>query len=844
MLKPATNEAVQLLLRGAIAFAQMEATGIRIDESYLDKAILEVKDSIVQMEEELRQAREFKLWQKHYGNQTNLRSRPQLGHILFNLCGHKRNPHMRDKDSWKDKNNESAFEHLSLPFARLYFGLEKLKKALKTNLLGIKREVVNGYIHPFFDLHTAESYRSSSSSPNFHNMPVRIRNIAQIVRACVIPRSGCCLIEADYGSQEVRVACCYNKDPKLRDYITGGGDMHKDRALELYILTEGELGDISKDSGKMVRYAAKNLFVFAEFYGSYFAQCAPMLWEGIARLGLKRSDGVSLYKHLRRKGIKSLGACDPTQDVEEGTYEAVVRNVERKMWGEVFTVYDQWKRDWWELYQAQGGVNTLTGFRMEGVFDRNQILCDPIQGCLQGHVRVETSAGHIRIDDLVEVENVRVWTGFRWTKAIAKKMGSHQLARVTLSSGIVLDCDTRHKFKNELNQWVEFKDLKVGDNVALPRIPAPMPHSLDLDNPPFAYGFILGDGHLGRRRISENFTRRYVQIVGGELKKPILEDLFHLLSERWNARWSEIQPTGNRKRKYSLVVEDKRFATHLEEIGFEFGWTAHTKRIPWQIWFLSPRYRRDFMEGLWQSDGSRVKGQERNLHMCNRSLLQEVQMMITPFGFDSNLCKTKDGWLLRVHENNNRQRPHRKYPRAAVDAITGGKIRRGDYDNQSEYRTDTSCYYRKGTEISQRVGERIIQTRDPEAEIYRFDQVVKIESLSKKAVTYTMSVDDPLHQFSAGGVICKNSAFHCLLWSLVQIQKEFRKRKMKSRIILQIHDSLLIDTPKSEVSDVIEIIKRVAIKEVAEHWKWITVPLEVEFERAESNWFSKEKIKT
>jgi DNA polymerase-1 len=380
-LQPATPEAMQLLMEGAQAFARMEQTGIRIDESYLDRAIQETKDSIFQMEEEIRQTREYKLWQKHYGNNMNLRSRPQLGHVMFRLCGHKRNPHMKDKKTFRDFNNESAFKHLDLPFTNLHFEIEHLKNALKRNLMGIKNEVVDGRIHPFFDLHTAESYRSSSSNPNFHNMPVRIKNIAQIVRTSVIPDDGCELLEADYGSQEVRVACCYNKDPRLKSYILGGGDMHKDMALKLYLLTKKQLGDTDNDAAaKMIRYAAKNLFVFAQFYGSYYAQCAPMLWEGIARLNLQRSDGMSLYDHLKKKGIESLGACDPDQDVLEGTYEDVVKRTENWMWGEVFTVYDQWKRDWWALYQRQGGVNTLTGFRMEGVFDRNQILCDPIQG--------------------------------------------------------------------------------------------------------------------------------------------------------------------------------------------------------------------------------------------------------------------------------------------------------------------------------------------------------------------------------------------------------------------------------------------------------------------------------
>jgi DNA polymerase I-like protein with 3'-5' exonuclease and polymerase domains len=245
-------------------------------------------------------------------------------------------------------------------------------------LHGIRAEVVGGFLHPFFDLHTAESYRSSSSKPNVHNFPVRNVEVSEIVRRAIIPRKGCEFLEVDYGQQEVRVSAGYNKDPALMSYIKGAGDMHYDRMLELYMLTPEEAGNGKQY--KMGRYCAKNMFTFPQFYGSVYSQCAPNLWEAIAKYNLTRADGVSLYQHLREKGITSLGTCSYEEEPREGTFEYHVRSVERRMWGEVFTVYDQWKRDWWILYQEQGGVNTLTGFRMEGYFRRNQILCDPIQG--------------------------------------------------------------------------------------------------------------------------------------------------------------------------------------------------------------------------------------------------------------------------------------------------------------------------------------------------------------------------------------------------------------------------------------------------------------------------------
>lgn len=380
-LIPASLEAYQLLHDGAICMARIEANGLRIDTAYLDQAIKDAKEEIATLEASLKSRREYREWEKLYGTRMNLNSKPQLARVIFGRCGYKRNPFII-YDDLGPKNNEAAFEHLSVPFLNDYFEMGRVKKALSTSLIGIRRETVDGILHPFFNLHTTESYRPSSSMPNLQNQPVRNKKIAKAVRTAIIPRKGNVLIEIDMNSHEVRISGCYNKDPNLKRYVLGGGDLHKDMAKSLFMLSDEELGDFkAKGSpGADVRYCSKNGFVFAQFYGDYYGHCAPRMWNFIARMNLRRADGVSLYDHLKKKGIKKLGDCDPEKDPVKGTFESHVKEVERVMWQEMFPVYDQWKRDWWALYQSQGGVNTLTGFKQEGVFRRNQILCDAVQG--------------------------------------------------------------------------------------------------------------------------------------------------------------------------------------------------------------------------------------------------------------------------------------------------------------------------------------------------------------------------------------------------------------------------------------------------------------------------------
>ncbi len=84
-------------------------------------------------------------------------------------------------------------------------------------------------------------------------------------------------------------------------------------------------------------------------------------------------------------------------------------------------------------------------------------------------------------------------------------------------------------------------------------------------------------------------------------------------------------------------------------------------------------------------------------------------------------------------------------------------------------------------------------------------------------------------------------AFHCLLWSLVHILAETKRRKMGAKIIGQIHDSLLADVPENEVHDYIALSRDIATKKLQAAWSWVTVPMEVEVETASTNWFEKSK---
>lgn len=372
-MKPITRDAVRLFHEGSIALAQISANGFRIDTDYVDRTIDETKSRASKLSKRLKECREWSLWQKQFGTDANINSDDQLATILYKVLGYECHEYTK---TGKPSTDVTAIERIDSVFTRNLGTLRKLQKAEGTFLHGIKQETVNGFVHPFFNLHTTLTLRGSSDHINFQNQPIRDPLLGELIRNSFIPRSNKFrIVEIDYSVLEVSVAACYHHDPVMLKYLAGVGDMHRDMAQECYLLSSSEVW-------KPIRQQAKALFVFAEFYGDYYVSCAASLWDAIRRHKLKTQDGICLYDHLASKGITERGACvrGSREDPVAGTFEHHIKEVESRFWNERFVVYNQWRKDWYAAYQQNGGFNTLSGYRIEGNFSRNFVINCPVQG--------------------------------------------------------------------------------------------------------------------------------------------------------------------------------------------------------------------------------------------------------------------------------------------------------------------------------------------------------------------------------------------------------------------------------------------------------------------------------
>jgi len=382
LIDPDFAQATELLRKGTIALSQVEANGIKVDVPRLDLSLDRMRKKIARNEETLKSDKVWKEWKRVIGEGAKIGARDQLGRVLHHL-------NIADlpksEETGRIVTSEEVLAPIDHPFVRTWAETEKMKKLANTYLAGIKRELINGYLHSVFSLNTTVTFRSSSELVNFQNLPIRDPKSGKIIRSCFIPRKGRVLVEIDYSGIEVRIAACYNRDPVLIDYICDSSkDMHRDMAAKIFLC---EIEQVNK----MLRYFSKNQFVFPEFYGSYYVDCARNIWAMIGKHHLSVEE-APLFEWLAYHGIKKLGACDPDARSRKGTFERHIEEVEKEFW-EVFNVYASWKKKWYQSYLQHGAMATLFGFLIQGILKRNEAINYPIQ----------SSAFHCLLWSLIEL---------------------------------------------------------------------------------------------------------------------------------------------------------------------------------------------------------------------------------------------------------------------------------------------------------------------------------------------------------------------------------------------------------------------------------------------------------
>jgi DNA polymerase-1 len=378
--RPSTPEACQLIHDGTLALSVVESRGIRMDLPYLQQLEHDTEHKIRGATTRLKTgSRIYNEWQARYGQQTNLDSREQLGQILFGTLGYEYHGPLSETDGKvKYTADDEVLSALKSPWVAEYLKTQKLEKLLSTYIRGMLRNMWGDRLHPVYNLNIARTFRSTSSDPNFQNIPIRNPETGPLIRRAFLASEGCRLVESDFSGIEVHAAAWYHKDPTMLHYLATGYDMHTEQAGHCFNL---DMTTVAKKDAKPMRQAAKGDFVFSQFYGDWFASCAASLWKhaGDLRLG----DGTVL-DHLHACGFRELGVLHKAKgqraEPTPGSYMAHIKDVEHNFWDVTHPIYKRWRERHYEAYLETGGIDMLTGFRIEGEMTRNQCINYPVQG--------------------------------------------------------------------------------------------------------------------------------------------------------------------------------------------------------------------------------------------------------------------------------------------------------------------------------------------------------------------------------------------------------------------------------------------------------------------------------
>jgi hypothetical protein len=223
-----------------------------------------------------------------------------------------------------------------------------------------------------------------------------------IIRNAFFPKKGNQLFEVDFKRIEVAISCAYNEDPNLIRYVSDPStDMHGDMAQQIFKLNKF---DKHLPSNHILRQAAKNGFVFPQFYGDYYVRCAENICEWVKLpignwklgMGIKLDNGTHISDHLIKKGIKTFGSIGDYRSGKSDTgFVKHLKEIENDFWNNRFSKYKWWKDTIWDIYQKYGQMETKTGFVCSGLMSKNSVTNYPIQG----------SAFHCLLWSLIQIDN-------------------------------------------------------------------------------------------------------------------------------------------------------------------------------------------------------------------------------------------------------------------------------------------------------------------------------------------------------------------------------------------------------------------------------------------------------
>lgn len=298
--------------------ADMEETGIYINEAKLDEMNVQMNSELNLLEQEIYELA---------GEIFNINSPKQLGEILFVKLGL---PALK-KTKTGFSTNAEVLENLIYAHPIIAKILDyRLLNKLKTTYLDGLKALINPKtkrIHTSFNQTVTETGRLSSSEPNLQNIPVRTAE-GKKIRSLFEPGEGYDrILSADYSQIELRIMAHMSEDKHFLEAFRQNQDIHLATAAQVFKVPIEEVTPQMRSRAKAVNFGiiygispfglAKNLHISpkeaGEYIDNYLKECSGVknFMEKIVKEAHEKGYVTTLFG--RRRYLPAIKSRNFTQ---------------------------------------------------------------------------------------------------------------------------------------------------------------------------------------------------------------------------------------------------------------------------------------------------------------------------------------------------------------------------------------------------------------------------------------------------------------------------------------------------------------------------------------------------
>jgi hypothetical protein len=753
------TSAYALFHSGILALARAERRGVRVNIPYVKATLEEITGKITQLERKFKATKFWMFWEMGMGGKANLYSAHQLAHILYNV---KHIEPVNKTSTGQGAVDEDSLTLLGMPELQDLVAIKKLKKLQVTYLEAFLRETVNGRIHPEFNLNMVKTYRSSSSNPNFQNLPKRDKEALDIVRGALYPSRGHMFVEWDFKALEVGISACVTGDTMIST-IDGNQPMW----FVINRVLDGEDVYVFGYSKKKGRIAIRKV-LDGGLTGLNKAVYAVTLDDGTVIKATR--DHLFMLRNELYKRVEDLEPGDSLMPLYTSVRKSsdIQGGLGYRLWVNLNNGLKPSYKRWIPVHKL---IHEDIFGKRDG-FVIHHIDGDGMNNSLS-NLQVITQNEHmsIHIKDYFSVEENRKNHGENsWCKTEA--------GRQWLSE----------------NNWMK-----------------------DVNHPSRTKWLVsLKEGCEKRRSYAGKGNPNYGKHMSEESKQKIRDKIKERLNQKNNHTVVSVEFVGY-ENVYNLEVQ----GTHNYVAG---GVVVHNcyNRDPKLIEYVTDPttdMHGDMAEQIFFIP-------KLDKHIQSHKLLRQV---------------SKNGFVFPQFYGST-------YANCAKNmAFNWCKLPSGKWGRSMGIKyQDTSCS--DEVFISNHLRDNGIRGYDAFVE-----HLKKVENdfWYKRFRVYQAWKDENWEQYQKLGYVdmytgfrCRGvmrktevnniaiqgSAFHCLLWSFIEIDKYCRANHLRSAPVLQIHDSIIMDMHPDEREELNDVIRDIMTVQLPKTWEWIIVPLDVETE--------------